>query len=130
MDFKIQGEPCGQVLNPGCNSDPPRVSPMSCGDRVHGTLRADAGSRDVDFYECTLDQETEVRLTLTSEVPTIAGFLRPAPPGCGGAEGLGEPAAVLDCQSADASATLPAGTYWLFVSTGTLEASVFFGLPL
>lgn len=103
------------VTNGGCNSEPPVFTPISCGETVCGTAALNARTvfRDTDWYEITLDTETQLTWTVTAEFTVLLFLIRP------------------DCESGDPSAPfivgepleevsisqcLPAGTYYLFVA--------------
>ncbi len=107
-----EGEPCGEDLNGGCNGDGTTM-PLVCGDVVCGTAWADAGSRDTDWYEIVVDEPTTITWSVTAEFPVYA-FIIEGNFECAGsyimAQGTGNP-----CETAVATATVPPGTYWLWV---------------
>ncbi len=49
-----EGEPCGADTNEGCNLEPHQYTPISCGDTICGTVWAQGGARDTDWFELDL----------------------------------------------------------------------------
>jgi len=85
-----EAEPCGDDANGGCNMAIPAFEPISNNQTVCGTIFADGGSRDTDWYELVLETECTVTWTGSAEFPVrIGSCTRIAGP----------------------------GTYWLFVSS-------------
>lgn len=66
------GEPCGQDIYGGCNMANPQFADITCGEAVCGTLWAQNGSRDTDWFEFTLTESRVVTWSVESEVPVNA----------------------------------------------------------
>lgn len=126
-----EGEICGQEINAGCNAqnphDPenPAFTAMACGDTFCGTAFA-GGSRDTDWYEVTLTEQTQLDWTVTSQMPVsviiVAGD-------CDSSFGLLAESFASACRPNTASACVEPGTYYLFVSPAIEERSLRAGAP-
>jgi len=117
-----EGEACGEDLNGGCNAATPAYVPISCGDVYCGTAWADAGSRDTDWYELVLDSPKILTWSVTAEFPVYA-LIIDGNSGCIASVpviGVGQG---LACEPAIATATVPPGTYWLWVGNQTFEGN-------
>jgi len=68
----LEDEPCGADTNGGCNGGPATV--VSIGDTVRGTLWADDGLRDTDWYLLSVSEPTEVTISIRSEFDSFAAF--------------------------------------------------------
>jgi hypothetical protein len=68
-------EACGADQNGGCNSSGQAFEPIEIGDSVRGTLWADGGVRDTDWYALELKEGTNVTLELNSSIPSFATFV-------------------------------------------------------
>jgi len=121
----LEGEPTcydGYVdtYNAGCNSDPPTFFVLP--DATHTVICGESGiynglsTRDTDWYEITLPVDREVKLTICAEFPVVFGFID-ASLGCPGTGTFD----YYDTASVNTkgvlSEYLPAGTWWIFVST-------------
>jgi len=131
-----EGEDCATGnTNGGCNSGAPPQSfmtPISCGETVHGTAWADAGARDTDWYLLTLADDQQVAVTVTAEFPAAAFII--AYSDLSTCAGQSFPGAVADpesCGSGVASAILRGpGEYAIFVAVGGPDgAGVYYGVP-
>lgn len=130
-----EGEPaCGPEYedhtNGGCNSTPPVVTHLECNELgvnvcgTYGTYSYQGGDRrDTDWYEFTIDQTKNISYCVCGSQATQIAIVD-ASTGCSvitvvcGSE-FGNPGQQVCC-----NATLPPGTYWLFVATDG-----FFGIP-
>ena len=130
-----EGEPsCGpeynDVTNGGCNSSPNVFTHLDCNELgvkvcgTYGTYSFQGGDRrDTDWYEFTIDEVKNISYCVCGSQATQIAILD-ASQGCGnitlvcGSE-FGDPGQQVCC-----NATLPPGTYWLFVATDG-----FFGIP-
>jgi len=115
---QAEGEPCGEDLNGGCNMAFPVYSPIASGNVVAGNYWAAGGTRDTDWYEFTLFEDSNITVDLYSDGPGLALL----------ADGIC-PATVLNvsgfgCPSSFEQLCLPAGTYRIVV-----VMSVFEGFP-
>ena len=119
-----EGEACGENTNGGCNSTPNATTPIAVGDTVEGTLWADAGVRDLDWYTLTVTQKLSVTVSVKSDEFTSVSVLAGA---CGATTTLSSGFAAC---GATATACLNPGTYLLVV--GSVDSSGnarFEGLP-
>ncbi len=107
----LEGELCGDSINDGCSgSNPLALGSLSCGETVVGNIFANAGSRDLDWYEFTVNSATNVTLSASGDFAmnlVILGF-------CGDTVGFGFEQAGA-CQTATISTSLNAGTYLALV---------------
>lgn len=116
-----ESEACGANVNGGCNSNsgnPPREG-ISCGQTVCGTVWADNGLRDTDWYKLDLSgqsQSTQISFTVQSDTPLIVSI---AEDGC-------PPVVIAQQDGCDVtvSACLQPGIYSLVIAPDTLH-----GLP-
>jgi hypothetical protein len=67
-----ENEPCGEDTNGGCNSTPNAFTAAQDGDVWCGTIWADGGSRDTDWYRLTVGSSGSVTVTITGEIPTVS----------------------------------------------------------
>jgi hypothetical protein len=69
-------ETCGANINAGCNATPsPAYQDITCGTTVWGSLWANGGSRDTDWYRFTVTTPTTVNWTVASELPAALLFV-------------------------------------------------------
>jgi hypothetical protein len=125
----LETEACGDSSNNGCQRVVPQYGSISCGQTVAGTVFANNGLRDFDYYSFTLSAADSVHLTVNSEFPVIVQIVSvPAVGGCASitlASAAGAGIQVNSCQTANTSAFIAtAGTYYVRVFPTT-----FFGLP-
>lgn len=127
-----ENELCGESINNLCIAAVPGVTPeFSAPNQTWtGTLPAD-GARDVDYFEFTLAEPSEVTLTLTSQLPASASLIFDAIANCPGFLVAGDLAlSAGDCTPASGtSAVLPAGTYYVLLTPGLVTAPIFSGFP-
>lgn len=73
----VEIETCGVDMNGGCNMLPatPSYQDISCGETIWGTIDADNGNRDTDWYRFTISNPSTVTWTVESEVPAILHFI-------------------------------------------------------
>jgi hypothetical protein len=121
-----EGETCGDNTNGGCNSTPPVFQPITCGQTYCGTVWAEDGTRDTDWYTFTLTEESEVTVTGETQFPGLIFVVNDI---CGtGAQvqalGVAPPNTPFET-----SACLPPGTYRIVVVTGTVSGGIFDGIP-
>ncbi len=64
-----ESETCGADLNGGCNSTPEAYEPIACGESVSGTIWADQGSRDTDWYELVVTEQTDIEVAFSGGSP-------------------------------------------------------------
>ena len=66
-----ESETCGADLNGGCNTDPgPAVyEQIACGGSISGTLWADGGTRDTDWFELVVTENTDVVVDFSGGMP-------------------------------------------------------------
>ena len=72
-----EGEACGLDTNGGCNmAGPPYLfEPIACEDIICGTMWADAGTRDTDWYAIDLTGVGTITMNIESDVPCIIGMV-------------------------------------------------------
>ncbi|MHC4318997.1 MAG: hypothetical protein ACYS1E_06625 [Planctomycetota bacterium] len=126
-----ENELCGLDLNGGCDSAVPAFEPIACGDAVCGTVWADAGVRDTDWYEIHLadtdgDGLAKVRAEVCSALPVVCFVLNDD---CANLISFAQTEAnpdLLGCLTV----CLPApATYTIYVAPGTLAGGIFSGFP-
>ncbi|MBX3354673.1 MAG: hypothetical protein KF724_03125 [Phycisphaeraceae bacterium] len=117
-----EGEPCGEDTNGGCNSVFPVFGVVNCNETICGTAWASGGTRDTDWYVLDLADETEITVTITSQLPMVIGIVNTTD--CATATELNPFAAGDFCGTATFTVTLPAGTHWVFAAP-----AVFNGFP-
>lgn len=127
----LEQEPCGQDTNGGCNMPNPTFEPISNGVPVCGTIWADGGTRDTDWYQVVVTTNTMFTFTVEGEfdqLGVVCGMVKTTPlgnPDCATATQLDPYATGGECQPISVTtACVPPGTYWFFVS-----ALDFYGLP-
>jgi hypothetical protein len=116
---------CDERINDGCNLAAPAFDPLSCGDVVFGASFGLA-PRDTDWFEVVSETQRELTLTVTAEFPAQILILQ--------GECLGElttlaATAVEVGQSGSLAACVPAGSAYLFISTGTSARPIRSGIP-
>jgi hypothetical protein len=117
------GEPdCGQpddLLNGGCNSVPPVFSAVECGDIIKGTGTFTGSTRDTDWFQIQLSQQTRVTLSVNAEFSALFGLLvgdfPVGQPDCALVTGINPFNITAPCVAATVSVCLEPGTYWFFV---------------
>ncbi len=120
-----ENELCGADANGGCNSTPEAFQNITCGTSICGTVWANAGTRDTDWFQFTLTDTRLVTWSAQTELPTVL-LLVSSP--CASASVLASGFASCGVPGS-ASATLAAGTYYAFVSTGDSNGAIFDGFP-
>lgn len=71
-----EGEPCGTDINGGCNMlGTPMYTPINCGDVIWGDAWATNGSRDSDWYSFSVNEPTDVTVTLDAEFPALLAII-------------------------------------------------------
>jgi subtilisin-like proprotein convertase family protein len=127
----IEAEACGADTNGGCNMTVPQFEPIACDETICGKIWADGGTRDTDWYELVLTDQTEITFSVKAEFETlgvVCGIVETVPPGsgdCNDSTGYLNPYATGgECEEISITECLAPGTYWLFVS-----ALDFYDLP-
>ncbi|MHC5115234.1 MAG: PPC domain-containing protein, partial [Planctomycetota bacterium] len=138
-DGSPEGEPCDQVAedttNGGCNSTPNVFGEIEQGQVICGTLWADGGSRDTDWYAFSIGVLQGMDFELRAEPDTVAFLAEMSAGGACPVVGIpdGTPAFSGDCNSRNnlgLGYVLEPGDYILFVSAGTeTGGGVFDGFP-
>lgn len=116
-----EGEACGAFDNDGCNIDPPAFISVTDGDVIFGNLSADGGTRDTDWFEITIGDISNIKLSVLAEQATTFGLVMQAELGVAGCENLGNyfthyknlPACLEDSIE---FMNLPVGTYYFMVA--------------
>lgn len=117
-----EGEACGATTNNGCALSPatPTYGSISCGETVSGVTWADGGTRDVDYYEFTINSEQNLTFTFGGGLPLNAFLTQ----GCDGTlvDSVFTTATSSACQSNTLTFTAEAGTYNLLILPTAFEA--------
>lgn len=125
-----ENEPCGDDTNGGCGMDPPQFEPMACMETICGTIWAEDGWRDTDWFEVVATEPTSFVCTAQAEFPVIIGLVATDPPGSGNCwdmTGYLDPCDMAGAFPDTAEITtdmLPPGVYWFWISHQD-----FYGLP-
>ena len=110
----LEAEACGDDTNGGCNMASPAFEAVECGQITCGTSWADGGTRDTDWYEFVLYENTTVTLTGQANFGGyIIGFIDTAD--CALVSSI-DPY-VIATNAGDivsVSKTIGPGTYWIF----------------
>ena len=108
-----ESELCGEDLNGGCGSDPEVFESIAIGDVICGTVWADNGSRDTDWYELIVTESKIITWKVTAEFPVRVFILD----GNNGCDDFGIIIYVFaqPCEPIIAMTTVIPGTYWLWV---------------
>jgi hypothetical protein len=117
-----ENEDCGDDINGGCNMETPAFTNISDGNVICGNLWAEGGIRDTDWFKVVLTNPANIHFSVTTEGPTVFGFVGQMEPGVAGCDNissyLSNYEVLLPCTDGFVeSALLPAGTYYLMVAT-------------
>ncbi len=124
-------EPCGTDQNGGCNHPLQAVTPLPCNEQYCGTLWADQGSRDTDWYVLDLpdvdgDLVGDLIVEVCTALPTVVFVLNDD---CTQLQLFAAGDADLD-RPLELHICLPAPKkYFVFLAPGTLAGGVFSGYP-
>ncbi|MEM7164988.1 MAG: hypothetical protein AAF581_05950 [Planctomycetota bacterium] len=128
-----EGENCGQVNNDGCNVTPfdaMNFVDANCGGTYCGTVWADAGSRDTDYYRLELSQVTTITAELVANAPVVIALFAPLGGDCAGLDSFAVAFDHGNCTPATVSATVPGGTYYIFIANDPGNGfGLFSGVP-
>lgn len=114
----VETETCGTAANNGCAQTPtPAFDSYSIGDFVSGTVFAECGTRDLDYYEFTVGAISPVALNVNAEFPVAAFITTAACPGVVRASAF----TTIDCDIASASTVLFPGTYRIIIAPNTFS---------
>ncbi len=129
-------EPCGQNTNGGCQATPNVFEQIACDTTICGSLWADDGARDTDWFRLVLTAPRYLIFTLHTEVPTLTGFFDTREANCAYLYGLWRNTE--DCAAQPDSWTWvypsgqpvlwEAGTYWWTLWPDDDEG-IFYGYP-
>ncbi|MFC1889334.1 putative metal-binding motif-containing protein [Thermodesulfobacteriota bacterium] len=115
-----EGEPCGEDINGGCNSDPAVFTDASCGEIFCGESWYENDTRDTDWYEIVLTEVTNAEWRVEAEFDAVIGIVETVPVGsddCADSTGYLNPYELILPNSYEGlEAMLEPGTYWLFVA--------------
>ncbi|MCD4695045.1 MAG: T9SS type A sorting domain-containing protein, partial [Bacteroidales bacterium] len=124
-----ENEPCGDNFNGGCFMSTPAFEQINDGDIICGTLWAENGQRDMDWFELTIADYATVTMNVYGTGPMVFGPAEQYQPGCAGCDyitGLIEPATTIDVleQGSLTTGPLPPGTYYFII-----QPNLFSGYP-
>ncbi|MBG80298.1 MAG: hypothetical protein CMJ39_06275 [Phycisphaerae bacterium] len=73
----VEGEPCGDQNNLGCQTNPPAFTNINCGDLVCSATWANNGGRDIDWYRLDVEDldgsgTDGIIFQIRSSVPLLA----------------------------------------------------------
>jgi hypothetical protein len=118
----FESEECGENFNGGCESVPPAFDEINCGDTICGTVWADGGTRDVDWFSLTLTAElSNIHITRECAFPSWLTFLTDGAgdytdPTCTWCFVWMEGCGLKPCSQATYTLeNAPAGEYWLLM---------------
>ncbi len=118
--YDQEQEPCGDDTNGGCNMATPTFEPVQCGTQLCGTGWFDGSTRDTDWFQIDVTEETEITMTVTPDFDALAGFVGqyvPGVPGCDNITGSVDPAMFpLAGETQSVTLCVGPGTYYLFVA--------------
>jgi len=118
----LENETCGTSANGGCNSGQPAFQNIAAGDIICGTSWANGTQRDTDWFQISIDSPKTLSWNVTSEFPGLI-FIIDGNRGCGDyvtlASEVAEP-----CIPVSVTATVPPGTYWLWVGPISWELNI------
>lgn len=109
-----EGEDCGTDENGGCNMPFPAFGEIGCNETICGTAWADGGTRDTDWFILDLASDTEITITMSSQLPMVFGVVDTVD--CATATQILPFAITEYCGTAEIIVTLPAGIHWLIAT--------------
>lgn len=116
-----ESEPCGDDFNGGClNNGSPTYESIACGASISGTVWADAGTRDTDWFELVVTENTTIEVDFGGAPPMVASLFDDC-------ANIGTPLVTettLACGSGTLTYAVTPGTYLL-----ALFPQTFFGYP-
>ncbi len=116
---------CGEDLNGGCNVTPAAYDTITPGQPVTGTLFNTRSLRDTDWFQFTIEERSNVSVSLSAQFASVVSIQRLVPPdqGCfGNVEFFAEsPDYFNPCVPAQANQSLEAGTYLVVVAHGFFD---------
>ncbi|MEW5924013.1 MAG: GEVED domain-containing protein, partial [Candidatus Zixiibacteriota bacterium] len=116
-----ESEACGDDTNGGCNMAVPAYEPINCGDTICGTVWADGGTRDTDWFLLVMNQAGPVTISAKAEFLGVIGFVDTAD--CALATALDPYATGGVNEIMTVTKTCGPGVYWLFISHQQYEGS-------
>lgn len=125
----LEGEPCPtgvDEFNGGCNSLPEVFSSLNLDEWVCGTADAGDGTRDTDWYIINIPVDGTYDFVLEAAFEAVGGFIgTPAGPlvnpDCASITEINPFVTPAVCEQGTVTATLTAGTYWVFVAPLNFE---------
>lgn len=108
-----ESETCGADLNGGCNNDPglEAYEPIACGQSISGTLWSNTTSRDTDWFELVVTENTTITVDYSGGMPINAILTDD----CDFTTVLGE-ATSAGCGSGNITYSATPGTYLLVIA--------------
>ncbi len=126
----VEAEACGDEDNDGCSAGFCGLSgfvPVSSGDVRCGTVFADGGMRDLDYYSITFAEVTTLTLDITSSFPATT-FVAEDPAGDCSTLLILDTVNTDSCISDTFEITLRAGTYYVVIAAGDAAGGIFDGI--
>jgi hypothetical protein len=117
-----ENEPCGDDTNGGCGMDPPQFESLNCTETICGTIWAEDGWRDTDWFEVVVTEPTSFVWSAVAEFPVIIGLVETDPLGsgdCWDMTGYLDPwdmAGSVPDVAEIMTDMLPPGVYWFWIS--------------
>ena len=125
-----ENEPCGDDTNGGCGMNPPQFEPLACMETICGTMWAEDGLRDNEWFEVEALEPTSFVWSVQAEFPVVIGLAETDPLGsgdCWDMTGYLDPwdmAGPFPDTAEIVTDMLPPGVYWFWISHQN-----FYGLP-
>jgi hypothetical protein len=113
-------EPCGEDLDGGCNIVPPMFAPITCDETICGTAWANYSYRDTDWYQITIDDNTNFTWSACSDFQLLMFIMQGAgPDDCSSYLILTYSTAAPFTQLTLSAAGSAGGTYWFWIGPST-----------
>ncbi|MEM7164999.1 MAG: dockerin type I repeat-containing protein [Planctomycetota bacterium] len=124
-------ELCGDSSNDGCSVEcgPDGTETVGVISSLCGTLFAENGTRDVDYYELTITEVTSLSITIRSEMPVSLSLAVDQAADCSTLATLRTELAAADCLPTELTWIVLPGTYYAIVTTADGVGPIFSGYP-
>jgi hypothetical protein len=120
----LESEQCGLNTNGGCSFDPPQFQAANLNEVICGTLWAESGQRDIDWFEITINDYATLTMHMYANGPVVFGQAEQSHPECQGCGFLGgtiSPSSVVETLEHGTVETglLVPGTYYFVAQPNT-----------